>query len=259
MPPFLPRLTFLAVIAIGALTATACGPEEVPPPPAPTYVVGTDAEYPPMQFIDEESGEIAGFEIDLMEAIAREGGFEVQWRDIPWADIFETLQQGGIDMIISSVTITEERREAFGFSEPYYEISQRMVIRRTDEMLIREVSDLDGRLLGVQAGTTAEALLAEEFPHWRVEPIDSSAEGFERLLSGRIFGFMVDEPVAEEYGRANPEQAERYAALPFRFSEEHYGIVTPLGEEALLEEVNDALRRVKARGIIEALEARWMR
>lgn len=259
MPPFLPRLTFLAVIAIGALTATACGPEEVPPPPAPTYVVGTDAEYPPMQFIDEESGEIAGFEIDLMEAIAREGGFEVQWRNIPWADIFETLQQGGVDMIISSVTITDGRRERFGFSAPYYEISQRMVIRRTDEMLIREVTDLDGRLLGVQAGTTAQALLAAEFPHWRVTPIESSAQGFKDLLSGRIFGFMVDGPVAEEYGRANPEEAERYAALPFRFSEEQYGIVTRRGDNALLGTINQGLQRVKEQGVVEALEDRWIR
>jgi ABC-type amino acid transport substrate-binding protein len=222
-------------------------------------IVGTNPDYPPMQFVDPDTGEMVGYEIDLMHAIAEAGGFDIRWKSVEWKGIFGALEARDIDAIISAATITEERRKTFDFSNPYYTISQRLVVRRQDADSVSAISDLDGRLIGVQLATTGMLLVQEQFPHWQMATYDNAPLAFADLRNGGIFGFMVDSPVADEYSRANPEVAELFAALPFEFSEEHYGIVVRKGQPELLDMINTGLGKVKESGIDRDLQAKWIK
>ncbi|MCC5875207.1 MAG: basic amino acid ABC transporter substrate-binding protein [Candidatus Sumerlaeia bacterium] len=222
------------------------------------YVIGTNPNYPPMQMVDPDTGEMVGFEIDLMNAIAEAGGFEIRWRSVEWRGIFAALDAGDIDAIISAATITEERRKRFDFSNPYFKISQRVVVRRDDLGKVSEISDLDDKTIGVQLATTGQILVEEQYPHWDVATYNNAPLAFADLRTGRIFGFMVDEPVAEEYGRVNPEAAELFAPLPFIFSEEEYGIVVRKNQPRLLNMINEGLRKVQEAGIDIDLQEKWI-
>ena len=93
-----------------------------------TISVGTDATWPPMEFINEDK-ELVGFDIDLMNAIAEAAGFEVEFQNTAWDGIFAGLGSGDYDAVISSVTITEDRKETMDFSEPYLNAGQVLVVR----------------------------------------------------------------------------------------------------------------------------------
>lgn len=225
----------------------------------PLVIVGTNPDYPPMQFIDTTTGEMVGYEIDLMHAIAEAGGFRIQWKNIEWRGIFSALESRDIDAIISAATITEERARKYDFSNPYHTISQRLVIRSADADKITAIEDLADKRIGVQLGTTGFLLVQEQFPRWQTATYDNAPMAFADLEAGGIFGFMVDEPVADAYSRAKPETADKFHALPFQFSEEHYGIVIRKNQPELLRMINQGLASVKEAGIDLDLKEKWIK
>lgn len=224
---------------------------------AKVVVVGTNPEYPPMQFIDPETGEIIGYEIELMEAIAEKAGFEMRWSAVEWKGIFGALEAGDIDAIMSAATITPERQQKYNFSDPYYTISQRLVVRKQDADAVSSIEELNARRIGVQLNTTGAIMVEKEYPGFVRITYDNTPLAFADLESGSIFGFMVDEPVAEQYARANPRKAELFQALPFKFSEEHYGVVLRKGDTELLEKINKGLEAVREAGIDRDLQEKW--
>ncbi|NLX11593.1 MAG: transporter substrate-binding domain-containing protein, partial [Chloroflexi bacterium] len=112
--------------------------------------VGMNAEYPPFEFVDE-SGEVAGFDVDLMRALAEEAGFEVEFVNTRWDGIFVALQSGEFDAVASAATITEEREEIVDFSNPYFNAGQTIAVLEDRAEEISTVDDLAGLRVGVQA------------------------------------------------------------------------------------------------------------
>jgi len=257
------RSLLRSALALTALAlAVACGSSESTSSGASgggkKVIVGTNPDYPPMQFIDPKTNEMVGYEIELMEAIAEKGGFEMEWKNIEWKSIFGALEAGDIDAIMSAATITDERKQKFDFSDPYYTISQRVVVLRENAPQIQKVDDLNGKRIGVQLGTTGQLLVEKEYPSFVRVTFDNAPLAFQDLAGGGVFGFMVDEPVAEEYGRANPEMAKRFEALPFKFSEESYGVVLRKNETELRDKINAGLKAVKESGIEAQLREKWI-
>ncbi len=221
-------------------------------------IVGTNPDYPPMQYIDTDTGEMVGYEIALMEAIAEEAGINMEWKPVEWKGIFAALESGEIDAIMSAATITEDRKKKYNFSDPYYTISQNLVIQRKDLGEVDQVEDIDGKIIGVQLATTGALMVEEEFPQWKTKTYDNAPLAFADLAQGSVFGFMVDSPVADAYSRANPDTAERFATVPIEFSKEEYGVVIRKGETELLEKINEGLKKVKESGVDAQLQAKWI-
>ena len=90
------------------------------------YIIGTDAAYPP--FEKQEGGKVIGFDIDLIKAIAKEAGIEVEIKHTGWDGLFEGIDKGTVDGGISAVTITEKRKETYDFTEPYFEVTQLIMV-----------------------------------------------------------------------------------------------------------------------------------
>ncbi|HYG79153.1 MAG TPA: basic amino acid ABC transporter substrate-binding protein, partial [Pyrinomonadaceae bacterium] len=115
--------------------------------------VGTDATYPPFETV--EGDVYSGFDIDLMNAIAREMGVRARFVNASFDGIFPALQNGSFDAVISSVTITDERRATMLFTDPYYDSGQLIAVREETQG-ISAPDDLKGKTVGVQINTTAQ-------------------------------------------------------------------------------------------------------
>ena len=167
---------------------------------AKTYVNGIDANYPPFSFIDEQ-GNAAGFDIESMNWIANKMGFEVQHTPINWDGIIPALQAKKIDMICSGMSISEERKQAVNFSEPYYSIKKYIAVKNGSNLTAEEV--FKGKYtLGVQRGTNEHELLQSRIDNEKLaitlRLYDSPPMSVEDLLNGRIDAIAIDSAPAED-------------------------------------------------------------
>lgn len=217
----------------------------------PTYIVGTEAQFPPFEIVDS-SGNVVGFDVDLLNAIAEDQGFKVEYLDQDFAGLIPALQTGNIDMIASGMTITEDREEEVDFSEPYITAGLALAVT-TDNEEIQSVDDLKGKTVAVQTGSTgfmkAEELkeagvIAEikDFPHVN--------EAIEELKIGGADVMINDLPVTEAFIAAQPGVI-KIVGEPL--NSESYGFAVRTGNTELLQKINTGLENVKASGKYDEL------
>ncbi len=213
-------------------------------------LVGTEASYPPMEYLDE-AGNFLGFDIDLAKEIAADLGVEVEFVNIPWEKLFDALAEGKVDLAISAITITPERMEILSFSVPYLNVGQ--VIVAKNDTQIKGIADLQGKVLGVQRETTSEEeakkytdpSLVKSFPNY-----DLAKEALER---GEIEAIIIDYPA----GLAMVAKDKNLKIVGKPFTQEFYGVALQKGQEVLLEKVNQTIKRLQQSGTLRALEEKW--
>jgi ABC-type amino acid transport substrate-binding protein/uncharacterized surface protein with fasciclin (FAS1) repeats len=215
--------------------------------------VGTDAAYPPFEEIDTE-GNFVGFDIDLMEAIAEDSGFDIEWINAPFDTIFTNLALGDFDAVISASTITEEREEIVDFSDPYFVASQSISVRVEDAEEIATPEDLVGLRVGVQLGTTGEAY-AQEIEGIELFSFDSTPLAFQALSQGDIDAVIADTPTSEEIIATNPDLNATVVGDPL--TEEFYGIAVRPDFPELLEAINTSLANLITDGTYAEIYEDW--
>jgi polar amino acid transport system substrate-binding protein len=260
---FVSALLLISLLALPACKEKATPtpePTKVPEPTATTaeeglgtVTVGMNAEYPPFEFVNEE-GEITGFDVDLINAIAKEAGFEVELVNTRWDGIFVALASGEFDAVISAATITEERAEMVNFSDPYFNAGQVITVR-ADETEIEGPEDLAGVRVGVQLGTTGDIWLTEETDA-EVVRYDENTLAFQALANGDVDAAVADSPTAAELVRANPEMDLK--VLPGVYTDEQYGIAVNKERDDLLEAINEGLAAVKASGKYDEIYDKYL-
>ncbi len=250
------KLTLFNIAVVAALLLAACGgaaPTEAPEPTQPpteepmadlgTVTIGTNAEYPPFEMVDD-AGNIVGFDIELMEAIAEEAGFEYEFVNTRWDGIFVALASGEFDAVISAATITEEREEMVDFSDPYFNAGQRITVR-ADETGISGPEDLAGVRVAVQTGTTGDIWLTEETDA-EVVRYDENTLAFQALANGDVDAAVADGPTSVDIVQANPEM--NLKVLDGVYTDEQYGVAVNPERQDLLEAVNQGLAAVRESG-----------
>jgi peptide/nickel transport system substrate-binding protein len=215
--------------------------------------VGNNAEYPPFESVDE-SGNIVGFDIDLMNAIAREAGFAVEYVNTRWDGIFVALASGEFDAVISAATITPERAETVDFSDPYFDAGQVITVR-ADTTDITGPDDLAGKKVGVQLGTTGDIWLTEN-TQAEVVRYDENTLAFQALATGEVDAAVADSPTAADIVKANPEM--NLKLLPGVYTEEQYGIAVNKDRPEVLAAINKGLAAVKASGEYDTIYEKWL-
>ena len=205
--------------------------------------IGSNAEYPPFEFVDEE-GNMTGFDIELMKAIAEEAGFEYEFVNTRWDGIFVALASGEFDAVISAATITEERSEMVNFSDPYFNAGQRLAVR-ADETEIMGPDDLAGKKVGVQLGTTGDIWLTDN-TEAEVVRYDENTLAFQALANGDVDAAMADGPTAVDIVKANPEMDLK--VLEDVYTEEQYGIAVNPERDDVLAAINEGLAAVRESG-----------
>lgn len=216
--------------------------------------VGTDAAYPPFEELDED-GNFVGFDIDLMEAIAEDAGFEIEWINAPFDTIFTALAEGEFDAVISASTITEEREEIIDFSEPYFVASQSISVSLEMAEEIFGPEDLVGLRVGVQLGTTGEIYALEELEGVEVFSFDTAPLAFQALGQGDVDAVIVDTPTTEEILATNPDLEAVIVGDPL--TEEFYGIAVNEDFPELLEAINLSLENLIQDGTYAEIFEDW--
>lgn len=216
---------------------------------AQRYVVGTNASFPPFEYVEE--GEIVGFDIDLVKEIAKLQGFEVEFRDISFDSLIPGLASGSLDIVAAGMTITEARKEVVAFSDPYYSANQSVLVHEESE---EDLTVLFGSNdVGVQTGTTGdtwvrEKLMEDDILTGELRNYDSYVFVIRDLANKNIDAAVLDKPVAETYSKNNP--VDVVAEL---ITGEEYGIAVGKNNQALLEEINAGLAKVIENGTMDDL------
>lgn len=215
--------------------------------------VGSDMTYAPFEFIDDRTKEPSGFDIEYMKALGKAMGVEMEFINVAWDGIIPGLLVGHYDLLISAMTITEERSQAINFSDPYFSTGQVIAVRKGDRS-IKGPKDLKGKVISVQIGTTGQ-FEAEKIPGIkRVDKYQTMPEAFVALKQGRADASVVDELVALEEMRLNPGGIE---VVDKPFTVENYGIGIKKGRTDLLRRVNAGIAELKANGTYDRLHKKW--
>jgi len=219
-------------------------------------VVATDATWPPMEYVDEKTKEIVGFDVDLMKAIADAAGFEVEFKNTAWDGIFAGLAAGKYDAVMSSVTITEERKKEMDFSKPYINAGQVLVVRK-EVTGVTTLQDLKGKTVGAQIGTTG-SFEVEKIKGITLKTYDEIGLAFEDLVNGRIEGVVADTPVAADFALQNEEYRGKLKIVGEPFTEEYYGIAVQKGKREVLDLINKGLDKVLDTQLYQDIKKKWL-
>jgi polar amino acid transport system substrate-binding protein len=225
------------------------------PAPAKVYVVGTDAAYAPFES-QNEKGEIVGFDIELIKAAAAKAGIEIKVVNTPWEGIFNTLAQGDRDMLISAITITDERRQTVDFSAPYFDAHQLIVVKENSR--VAKFDDLKKLKVGVQTGTTGDEVVSKLLgkTNTSVRRFESTPLALKELESAGVDAVVADNGVVVNYV-TNNQGAKFKMVNDAAFQPEQYGIAVRKGNAELLDKINKALSDLKADGSYDRLYAAY--
>jgi len=240
-------LYVLIGLMLFSLVLTGCAPK------ATKVIVATDATWPPFESINEQTKEIEGFDIDLMTAIAEKAGLEIEFMNVAWDPLLAGIAQCQYDAAISAMTITEERKKQFLFSDPYFFAGQIITVR-IDNTEIASKHDLSGKVAGAQIGTTGSFEI-EKIGGATLKTYDDIGLAYQDLINGQIDAVVADNPLALGYVGENPDKLKTVGEV---FTDENYGIAVCKTKEDLVAKINEGLKAVKAEGLIEELVEKWL-
>jgi len=252
-------------IACIALTLAACGKQAPAPssssaPAAPAaakvYVVGTDAAYAPFES-QNEKGEIVGFDIDVVKAAAAKAGLEVKFVNTPWEGIFNALKQGDRDLLVSSITITDERKQSMDFSVPYFDAHQLIAVKADSK--VARFDDLKPLKVGVQTGTTGDEAVTKlkGKNSADIKRYESTPLALKELEAGGIDAVVADNGVVVNYVKNNAGSKFKTVDDP-AFVPERYGIAVRKGDADLLAKLNRGLAAIRADGSYDRIYASYL-
>lgn len=256
-------LALLLVLVMALAVLSGCAQEEAAPEKNSLdvikekgeFVLGLDDSFPPMGFRDD-NGDIVGFDIDLAKEVADRMGVELVLKPVDWDGIALSLKNGDIDVIWNGLTITEERKENMGFTKPYLNNRQIIVVRDGSEIAAKV--DLAGKVVGVQLGSSSDAALNDE-PEVaetvkEVRKYSNNVEALLDLANEGTDAVVVDEIVGRYYIAKKPGI---YAVLDDYFTDEEYGVGYRLEDEAFGAELDRILDEMKEDGTADAISEEW--
>ena len=238
----------LTLGACGGKTETAAGSASAPAAASgKVYRVAMNAEFAPFESMNEKN-EVQVFDVDLMNAMAEVGHFKVEYKHQPWESLFAALKNGDVDMLASAVTINDERKQTMAFTDPYFEITQVILVPQNKE--IKSVEDLKkARKVGVVTGNTGDTAVSKILGSNsdKIARFENVTLVIKELENGGLDAVVSDSAVVGNYLKNNGNKGFTMVAVP-DFEVEHYGIAVRKADEATLKVLNDALKQVRASG-----------
>ena len=220
-----------------------------------TLKVGLTADYPPFEFTKQ--GQLQGFSVDFAKKLAAAMGSNIEFFDMSFNALIPSLQSRKIDMIISSMTITEERKKSVDFSAPYY--SSIFSILSLKNSQITSLEELDNKIVGVQLGSTMEDFAksnAKKF-NFKVISLDSNLILIQELNKKIIDALIVEDVQAIEYAKTTKNTSSH--VIPEKYYQDaEYSIVLRRGSP-ILDQVNDVIKEFQENGTLDAIKKKWIK
>jgi len=250
------RLIAVAFTSLGLFAGSAAAATQV-------YVDGIDAAFPPFSFIDQ-TGQPSGFDVEVVQWIAQELGFEVVIVPVDWDAIIPTLLTGEIDLIASGMSITAARALRVSFTEPYWSVDLAVVVQEQTDEDGEPFPEFNlftlmqaGKRIGVQRGTTSQTWLEENVVASGVEVelvlYDNFLLALEDLEIGRVDGAVMDAPTAKLSVSDRPLTIVGTIATG-----EIYGYAVRPQDGNLRDLLNEGLRLIQATDVWDTLVEKWL-
>lgn len=259
-----------AVLACSAVALSGCGgnssnqaaapaepaASEAAPAEPKVLHVGMNAEFPPFESQDAQ-GNVHGFDVDLLNALAKEGGLRVEFKNQPWDSLFNSLKNGDVDVLASAVTITEERMQSMAFTDPYFQISQVVLVQ--GDKNIASVEDLKNlNRVGVVTGNTGDLaagkILGATNP--KIARFENLPLLLKELENGGLDAAISDSSVVMEFIKNNSGKSFAMIEIP-DFDTENYGLAVRKDDTATLDMLNKALAAIRANGEYDRIHSQY--
>ena len=215
--------------------------------------IATDAVNLPFEF-GAGTG-VQGLDVDIGSEIGKDLGYEVKWVKIPFARLFDILQNGEAELGISAIAITPERKKDFAFSEPYF-TSGNTIARRKDKLQIKDLASLAGKKVGVQAGRTSETFMESQKVAANVSLVKYPTTDD---ALGALNRTEIDAVVGDNYSLTYSiyKSFPNLITMGTMLDQDQYGVVMRKEEKELLAKVNATLARLKSSNDLQALNKKW--
>ena len=243
------KLSIVLIIVLSALMLFSCAKKEEQ---NKVYVFATDATWPPLEYIDE-SGNLTGFEVELVPMIGEKVGVKMEAKNIPWDTIFAGLANGQYDGVASGVSVTEDRKKTMDFSTPILEAGQVIIVKKAST--VSGIDDIKGLKVGVQIGTTGDLVLDDY--DVVIKQYDDIGLALQDMLNGNIDACVCDSLIASDFVLANPNYKDKLKVAGSAFTQEDIAIAVKKGNKELLDLINKGLAELKADGSYDKLKAKW--
>ncbi|NFX68990.1 ABC transporter permease subunit [Staphylococcus aureus] len=213
--------------------------------------VGLSADYAPMEFENTVNGktEYAGVDIDLAKKIAKDNNLKLKIVNMSFDSLLGALKTGKIDIIISGMTSTPERKKQVDFSDSYMMTKNIMLVKKDKVNEYKDIKDFNNKKVGAQKGTEQEKIAQTEIENASITSLSRLPDVILALKSGKVEGAVVEKPVAEAYLKQNPKLG--ISNVKFNEEEKDTVIAVPKDSPKLLSQVNKTIKEVKDKGLID--------
>ncbi|MBU7287849.1 ABC transporter substrate-binding protein/permease [Staphylococcus aureus] len=213
--------------------------------------VGLSADYAPMEFEHTVNGktEYAGVDIDLAKKIAKDNNLKLKIVNMSFDSLLGALKTGKIDIIISGMTSTPERKKQVDFSDSYMMTKNIMLVKKDKVNEYKDIKDFNNKKVGAQKGTEQEKIAQTEIENASITSLSRLPDVILALKSGNVEGAVVEKPVAEAYLKQNPKLG--ISNVKFNEEEKDTVIAVPKDSPKLLSQINKTIKEVKDKGLID--------
>ncbi|OCS87188.1 basic amino acid ABC transporter substrate-binding protein [Caryophanon tenue] len=240
---------FAAPLLAATLLLAACGGDDSSSTDGEgitKVVAGTEATYAPFEYMDD-SGEIQGYDKEILEAIGEEMGFELEMRNVGWEPTFSLVTTGEIDLGAAAITITDERKENYDFTDPYYEAKLLMVVK--EDSPITSFEELKDKKVSVQITTTGHLAMQELQGQTssNILAYENLPIAIQEVVNGTTEAAIGDNAVVLEYIKNNPDKGLKVIEDD-SFDVDYLGFMVKKGNDELLDVLNEGLQKIKDNG-----------
>lgn len=213
--------------------------------------VGLSADYAPMEFEHTVNGktEYAGVDIDLAKKIAKDNNLKLKIVNMSFDSLLGALKTGKIDIIISGMTSTPERKKQVDFSDSYMMTKNIMLVKKDKVNDYKDIKDFNNKKVGAQKGTEQEKIAQTEIENASITSLSRLPDVILALKNGKVEGVVVEKPVAEAYLKQNPKLG--ISNVKFNEEEKDTVIAVPKDSPKLLSQINKTIKEVKDKGLID--------
>ena len=217
--------------------------------------IGTEGAYPPFNLVDAR-GQVGGFDVEIAEALCAKMQAECEVVTSDWDGIIPALNAKKFDMIVASMSITDERKQAVDFTNPYYTNKLQFIAPKGAEFKTDEAS-LKGKVIGAQRATIAGTWLEDNLGDVvEVKLYDTQENAYLDLAAGRVDGVLADKLVNWEWLKSEPGKDFEFKGEPV-YDNDRIGIALRKGDAELREKLNGALQAIVADGTYKQINDKY--
>ncbi len=237
-------LAILMVVSLAACGAASTEGE---------LVMGTNASFPPYEFYDEDGQTIIGIDAEIAQAVADKLGMKLTIKDMEFDSLLTAVQSGAVDIVFAGLTVNEERKQSVDFSITYATGVQVVIV--PEDSKIASVDDLEGKTIGVQAGTTGDIYCTDDYGQENVKQYSNGALAVAALQKGQVDCVVIDNEPAKSFVEAN----DGLKILDTEYVTEDYAAAISKDNTELTEKVNKAMEELQADGTIDEIISKYIK